>query len=550
MKSLQGLRAWRGGLLILAVLVSACTFSGDVTADPDIAVVYYPEEVGIGMPFAVSWNILGSGWIQHTNVHWGYSPGSNISDYPNSGKAFTGNAPSFFNDTTLKAPMIPGRIYLRVHLIMEGEYISSEFTINVIPQGNMTKPAASIISYPMKGVSPGARYNITWQVTGGRFIDHTNVHWGTRSGVYPYEGEPMNSTSPQIFTNTLIAPDSNTKVYFVIHYKVDGSDYYTSEYNFQVGVNPNAEVTFIHYPMNVVAGGSYNISWRIEGGIPGNISLTRVVWGKKSNELTMSGKAFSGNTPAEFEDTLTAPVDTLRVYFKIHYVVDTIQGFSPEYAINVTGGVQVVFRFIQSPPAIVRVDKPFIVSWTIEGGNRIEMTRFEWGTVKGLHPNHGNEFAGRPGDKFTDQINISGVDAPYVYYVVYYRVDGVEFTSPEGSFHPYYEGSGLNYLTGGVILLLIVITLMLAYIVIKIQQTESIKTRKTIGITEAKRIALEYLVSFYKVRSDLFRFYDAYPAGDEGFEVAYTSPKGSIRYRVFVDRYGNILRLTGGTKTV
>lgn len=128
------------------------------------------------------------------------------------------------------------------------------------------------------------------------------------------------------------------------------------------------------------------------------------------------------------------------------------------------------------------------------------------------------------------------------------RSMGVDFTSKEGSFHPYTEGAGLNYVTEGIIFGLVLVTLILAYFVIRSQRKDRQKAKGEIGITEAKRTALEYLASFYKVKEEGFKFHDAYPSGGDGFEIVYTSPKGSIRYKVYVDFDGHVVRLMGGTR--
>jgi hypothetical protein len=210
--------------------------------------------------------------------------------------------------------------------------------------------------------------------------------------------------------------------------------------------------------------------------------------------------------------------------------------------------VQVVFRFIVPPPPnIPATNMFFTVIWQIEGGNRIELTRFEFGSEKGLHPKHGNFLSGRSGDKFTDMINISG-EASRLYYVVYYKVDGVEFTSEEKSFFVYKPGSGLNDVTIGIILFLVIITLLLGYLLIRSQRRERQKLKGEIGITDAKRAALDYLTSFYKVKGTDLKFHDAYPAGGDGFEIVYTSPQGLIRYKVYVDFNGTVVRFTGARR--
>ena len=533
--------------IVLFVLIASGFIAMGASAGVDIVIDRYPQQVRAGDTYEVAWSVLGTGKISHTNVHWGYTSGLNASDYPNSGRVLTGSAPSSFNDSIIQAPLYPTTIYLRVHLVMDREYVSNEFTISILPLSNATKPETTIVYYPETGVQPGAGYNVTWQVVGGKVISHTNVHWGTMSNNYPNEGQSFNSTSPQIFTNMLIAPLSNVKVYFIVHFKVDSIDYYTKEYSFQVGKSPIPEIVSVQYPSRTMANGKYNISWRLEGGTPGSISLTRVIWGKESGKLTEAGRSFSGSTPKNFTDTLTAPGDTLRVYFQVQYVVDSMQYLTSEYAINITGGVQVAFRFTVTPPPDIPVGREFTVSWEINGGNRVEMTRFEWGREKGLHPDHGNEFSGKSGYKFVDIIKAPD-QASRLYYVVYYKIDGVEFTSDEGNFFVYQPGAGLDATTGGIILALVLITVILAYLLIRNQRTTRLKQKGEIGITDAKRRALEYLASFYGVKESVFAFHDAYPVGGDGFEIVYTSPRGLIRYKIYVDHDGHVVRFTGSRR--
>ena len=91
------------------------------------------------------------------------------------------------------------------------------------------------IDYP-SAVTANSQLTVRWVIVGGTNVTHTNILWGSSPGSYD-QFEQVYSGGPGEYTDSFTAPNSGF-IYFVIRATVDGSDYYSSEFNIDVSAAP------------------------------------------------------------------------------------------------------------------------------------------------------------------------------------------------------------------------------------------------------------------------------------------------------------------------
>ena len=546
-----------GSLPVSGTPVPAPTTAGSGAV---IEVVSYNSTVGPGAPWRVDWRIQSgeTGRADHANVHWGDSPGVIADDYPNSGDPSEGPVPGEYSDPTLVAPLVPGRLYVRVHARIEitnltSDIVSDEFVVLVEHPVKSSPPGVHLVDSPKAPVDPGDNVTITWQAIGGKpgNVSHTNVHWGTKPGDHSTETPAQSGLTPQTFTAKFAAPAKNTEVFFILHAIVDTGHVQSAEFSFRVGVNPTAQIVWAdHFPKSVPAGTKLTVRWRVEGGIPGIIQYTHLAWGLGPPPLTKSTPDQAGNTQGgtlavEFTDTnITVPGDATDIYYEAVAVVDGVTVRYQVKNVSVIGGSNVIAIVVDEPPPRVEAGSEFPVSWKIRGGVNVDLTRFEYGFEPGIPKFKGNEIIGKPGELFLDIIKAPDTQGR-VYYQIFFRVDGSDFSSPEGDFFVFAPGSSANLpviaAMGGLVLLLVLLVVLL----MRQQTTRRDRSPEHVPLDDAREVARRWLGNRYGTEAKSFRFHDAYQL-DDGYDVVFESRHGTFKYRVRVDNEKKVRRFSGG----
>lgn len=550
-------------LAVLAAPVQASPSFPPVDSDSSAAIieiVNFNTSVAPGGIWRVDWRIQSGvqGAAEHTNVHWGGTPGASADDYPNSGAPASGPIPGEFSDVSLVAPLVPGRLYLRVHARVNvgngsTDIVSEEFTVEVEHPVKSAPPSVYLVDSPKAPVDWGDNVTVTWQVIGGRpgNVSHTNIHWGTTPGAHVTETPAQSGITPQTFIAKFPAPQANTLVYFIIHAIVDGSHVQSAEFSFRVGVNPTAQVTWAdHSPRNVPEGTKLTVRWRVEGGIPGTIQRTHVAWATVPDPLTQStpdqtGSTQGGKVAVDFTDSnITVPAEATNIYYQ---AVAWVDGVKVRYQVRnatVIGGSNVIAIVVDEPPPRVEAGLEFPVSWKVRGGLNVDLTRFEYGYESGLPKFKGNEIIGKPGQLFLDIVRAPESQGR-VYYQIFFRVDGRDYTSPESHFFVYSPGSSANMPVIAAMGALVVLLVALLILLMRQQAGRKEGGQEHIALDDAREIARRWLGNRYGTEPKSFRFHDAYQL-DDGYDLVFESRHGTFKYRVRVDNEKKVRRFSGG----
>jgi len=98
-----------------------------------------------------------------------------------------------------------------------------------IPGLSVQSPSVQITVWPAP-VPPGGAAPITWQISGGTAVSHSDMHWGIKSGLNCPDPLP-NSTGDHTggmgsYTDSLTMPAGHDYLCFRVHATIDGTDYY------------------------------------------------------------------------------------------------------------------------------------------------------------------------------------------------------------------------------------------------------------------------------------------------------------------------------------
>jgi hypothetical protein len=216
---------------------------------------------------------------------------------------------------------------------------SSEQPAGGAPQ-KVTTPESLAVSVtvtegPTK-VQVGKLFTVKWTVVGpaGSSTNDTRVYYDTvsRAGSFAAGVTPKTS-GYRSFTPTQsgalpgefsvgVSPGPVGNVLFYRSYAmVDGQNYWSDEYELNQVVSAPT-VAKASVPSNVTGGYSYSVSWKVEGGLPGNIESSYLEWGLFGGQYDHKTDAQTGTSPMTFTVSLTAPSAPNTVYIRMHAVVD------------------------------------------------------------------------------------------------------------------------------------------------------------------------------------------------------------------------------------
>jgi hypothetical protein len=174
-----------------------------------------------------------------------------------------------------------------------------------------------------------------------------------------------NGRTPAIFSADIKAPSRPGELYIRAFAVVDRKEYSSDEETVRVG--DAVHINIFDYPIEVRPEDSVYVRWRIEGGVPGGISRTELMWSTKSGAVPsdylkyLAVKAegapqnltsddyprftemYAGKTPQNFTISFTAPSgddmvpgESRQIYILIYTVVDGQEYLSEEKSIYVT----------------------------------------------------------------------------------------------------------------------------------------------------------------------------------------------------------------------
>jgi len=98
-----------------------------------------------------------------------------------------------------------------------------------LPGLSVQSPSVQITTWPAP-VPPGGAAPITWQISGGTTVSHSDIHWGVKSGLNCPDPLPS-STGDHTggmgsYSDSLTMPAGHDYLCFRVHATIDGTDYY------------------------------------------------------------------------------------------------------------------------------------------------------------------------------------------------------------------------------------------------------------------------------------------------------------------------------------
>lgn len=315
-------------------------------------------------PFAsveLAWRIESAtaGTTPHTALHAdaeSHPDAATLSpaEYPLS--YYPGEGPYAFPGEFRVALSMPaeGTLYVRPHAIVAGQHVWGDEAAIMVDGGAST--GVSLVSYPASARA-GVPFDVSWRVDApdATTTPHSAVHYGAaavdkpmadlRPADYPYATAFQSGDVPNAFTAT-VTPREPGFLHFRGHTIIGGVHYWTEEVVIAVGSPESPNVLVASAPSRVAPGAEFTVSWRVNAPAAATTPHSAVHYGPESKadvpdaELTPaaypSATAFhSGEVPAAFEDTLTAPTDADELFLRAHVIIDGVHYWSEEMRISV-----------------------------------------------------------------------------------------------------------------------------------------------------------------------------------------------------------------------
>ena len=252
----------------------------------------------------------------------------------------------------VQAPSTPGPLYLFAAVESEGEVFraAAEAVVEV--------PGAPVIGAPWltpaRGVAlHGQEMSVTWRVN---FTEAATVsadfRWDTRSHVsaggfnfeeYPNATALVTGEAGSPMTALFDAPNESTVIYGIVRAVLQGRNYYTAE-EVVIRVIPRPVIELLSFPEVVDTEQAIPIRWRIGfQGEPELIPHTAIHWGLVSRaglpptftNYPGVGGPYRGNATNLFDASLPAQDTPGSVYFIVHAVVNGVDFYLEEEAVEV-----------------------------------------------------------------------------------------------------------------------------------------------------------------------------------------------------------------------
>ena len=335
-----------------------------------ITLTSYPASVTAGNTATVCYTVQGLGQITHTHVHWGTATGS----YPYGTTAQGGNAPQSFC-STLTAPSSPGTVYFKAHAIDAANNVkySAEGAISVTGPGGIN--SVSIYSYPTSQVAPNTQFQVCWTVNGSSYLDHTNLHYGTQSGSYPYNTAQVQG-QPGSWCQWLTSSSSAGTMYIVAHASNTGGSVLSAQVSVTVtNVQTLSNVYFTSYPGSVSAGSTFTVCWYVAGNSA--VSHTQVHWGTSSGSHPNGSPIYTGNPNQQYCTGMTAP-SSGTIYMVPHAQGPYNSLIGGQGSIAVTGSNQLTGIAFTSVPSSVQQGQSFSACWQVYGSGTVSHTQVHY----------------------------------------------------------------------------------------------------------------------------------------------------------------------------
>lgn len=236
-------------------------------------------------------------------------------------------------------------------------------------------PAPEPVMVQLSSVPASATVNqsfsVSWSVSGGGKgeITGASVRWDINPGKdardYVTGSTVFRGKTPTTFNADMNAPSSPGVLYIRAFATVDGKEYSSDEETVRVG--DVVHINIFDYPIEVRPEDLVYVRWQIEGGVPGKISSTELLWSTRSGAVpsdylkyqspteegapqNLTGgeppkftEMYTGKTPQNFTVSFTAPSadnmlpeESKRVYVRVYAVVDGQEYLSEEKSVYVT----------------------------------------------------------------------------------------------------------------------------------------------------------------------------------------------------------------------
>ena len=272
-----------------------------------------------------------------------------LSYYPGEGPyAFPGEF-----RVTLSMPA-DGALYVRPHAIIAGQHVWGDEAAIMVEGASAT--GVALVSYP-PSARAGVPFDVSWRVDApeATTTPHSAVHYGPsavdkpmadlRPADYPHATAFQSGDVPNEFTAT-VTPREPGFLHFRGHTIIGGVHYWTEEVVIAVAAPESPNVLVVDAPSRVAPGADFTVSWRVNAPTTATTPHSAVHYGPESKadvpdaELTPAAypsatEFHSGEVPAAFEDTLTAPADAQEMFLRAHVILDGVHYWSEEMRITI-----------------------------------------------------------------------------------------------------------------------------------------------------------------------------------------------------------------------